>query len=106
MGYIVILKPTLELRDGTVKGNVDAELVLHTVDKIPQYSKAIIVAGDGDYHCLVEYLVNKNKLRCVLAPNKHYSSLLREFNNYIIRIDLLKQSLEQKKTGICVQSKP
>ncbi|PIV06788.1 hypothetical protein COS53_03745 [Candidatus Shapirobacteria bacterium CG03_land_8_20_14_0_80_35_14] len=106
MGYIVILKPTLELRDGTVKGNVDAELVLHTVDKIPQYSKAIIVAGDGDYHCLVEYLVNKNKLRCVLAPNKHYSSLLREFNNYIIRIDLLKQSLEQKKTGICVRSKP
>jgi len=28
-GYIVIFKPTLELPDGRVKGNVDAELVLH-----------------------------------------------------------------------------
>ena len=31
MGYVVILKPTLELPDGTVKGNVDAELVLHSM---------------------------------------------------------------------------
>ena len=30
-GYICIFKPTLELPDGEVKGNVDAELVLHTM---------------------------------------------------------------------------
>jgi hypothetical protein len=30
-GYILVFKPTLELSDGTVKGNVDAELVLHTM---------------------------------------------------------------------------
>jgi len=106
MGYVVILKPTLELHDGSVKGNVDAELVLHTMIEYPRYHKAIIVSGDGDFHCLVEYLVNKNKLLCVLAPNKHYSSLLRKFNNYIIRIDLLKNSLKQKKTGIRGRSKP
>jgi len=106
MKYVVILKPTLEFSDGTVKGNVDAELVLHTMIEFKNYKKAIIVSGDGDFHCLVEYLANNNKLFCILAPNKHYSSLLRKFNNYIVRVDLLRSSLELKKTKINVRSKP
>ena len=52
-GYILVFKPTLELSDGTVKGNVDAELVLHTMIHFNNYDKAIIVTGDGDFHCLV-----------------------------------------------------
>lgn len=107
-GYILVFKPTLELPDGTVKGNVDAELVLHTMIHFGTYDQAIIVSGDGDFHCLVEYLEEKNKLLKLLAPTKHYSSLLRRFNNnnYIVRIDLLRSSLEYKKTGIRVRSKP
>ena len=110
-GYILIFKPTLERHIGDkliVKGNVDAELVLHTMIQYPHYSKAIIVSGDGDFHCLVEYLNEKGKLLKILTPTKHYSSLLRKFNNkhYIVRIDILKKSLEQKKTGIRGRSKP
>ena len=30
-GYILVFKPTLTLPDGKVKGNIDAELVLHAV---------------------------------------------------------------------------
>lgn len=106
MGYVVILKPTLEFPDGTVKGNVDAELVLHTMIEFQNYKKAIIVSGDGDFHCLVEYLADKHKLFGIFAPNKHYSSLLRRFNNYIFRVDLLRHSLELKKTKISNRSKP
>lgn len=106
MHYIVILKPTMELPDKTVKGNVDAELVLYTMIQYPNYNKAIIVTGDGDFHCLVEYLENKKKLFKILAPNQHYSGLLRKFNHYIVRVDLLRSSLELKKTKISVRSKP
>ena len=108
MGYVVILKPTMELPDKTVKGNVDAELVLHTMIQYPNYKKAIIVSGDGDFHCLVEYLEEKGKLLHILTPNRHYSKLLRKYNNYIIRVDLLRNSLglEQKKTEISGRSKP
>lgn len=106
MGYIVILKPTMELPDKTVKGNVDAELVLHTMIQYRNYDKAIIVSGDGDFHCLVEYLDQQSKLLHVLTPNKHYSGLLRKFNKYIIRIDLIRGSLELKKTKISGRSKP
>lgn len=108
-GYILIFKPTLERKEGKkiiVKGNVDAELVLHTMIQYKNYNKATIVTGDGDFHCLVEYLENKNKLYRILVPNRHYSGLLRKFNNYISRIDLLKDSLELKRAKISNRSKP
>jgi len=108
-GYLLIFKPTLEFRQQKtikIKGNVDAELVLHTMIQYKNYDKAIIVSGDGDFHCLIEYLDKKNKLFKILAPNKHYSALLRRYNHFIVRIDLLRSSLEKKKTKISVRSKP
>jgi len=38
-GYILIFKPTLTLPSGKVKGNVDAELVLHTMIEFKNYNK-------------------------------------------------------------------
>jgi len=38
-GYILIFKPTLHLPDGKVKGNIDAELVLHTMIEYPNMKK-------------------------------------------------------------------
>jgi uncharacterized LabA/DUF88 family protein len=108
MGYVVILKPTLELPDGTVKGNVDAELVLHTMIHLRNFDKAIIVSGDGDFLCLVEHLANKNKLLHLLAPNKYYSRLFKPFSGFVIRLDWLRDNLKLKnlKTGISGRSKP
>ena len=106
MGFIVILKPTMELPDKTVKGNVDAELVLHTMIQYSNYDKAIIVSGDGDFFCLVEYLEDKNKLLRILTPNKNYSKLYRKYSSFIVQVNLLRNSLEQKKTGIGGRSKP
>ncbi|MDP2860583.1 MAG: NYN domain-containing protein, partial [bacterium] len=107
-GYIVILKPTLELPDKSVKGNVDAELVLHTMIEYANYDKAIIISGDGDFYCLVEYLMKKGRLLRLLTPNKYYSKLFKQFSSFIVRIDQLRGSLEydQKKTGIGGRSKP
>ncbi len=97
-GYILIFKPTVELATGVVKGNVDAELVLHSAAiQYKNYDKAIIVSGDGDFTCLVEFLDRKDKLLNVMPPNKHFSSLLRRYNHYIVRIDLLRETLERKK---------
>lgn len=106
MGYVVILKPTMELPDMTVKGNVDAELVLHTMIQYNNYDKAIIVSGDGDFFCLVEYLVQKKRFLHLLTPNKYYSRLFKPFSGFIVRVDQLRGSLELKKTGIGGRSKP
>lgn len=81
MGYICIFKPTLELKDGRVKGNVDAELVLHTMIQISNFNKAIIVSGDGDFYCLVEYLLEQKKLEMLLVPDEtRYSALLKKLS--------------------------
>lgn len=100
-GYIVIFKPTLEIRhdDGTTctKGNVDAELVLHTMIEYFNYDKAIIVSGDGDFHCLVEHLEQKEKLGYVIIPNRRkFSALLRKFRRHFIFIDHLQHKLGKK----------
>ena len=98
-GYLLIFKPTVQHKSGIIKGNVDAELVLHaSAIQYDNYDKAIIVSGDGDFACLVEFLEKRQKLLYVLTPNKHYSSLLRRFDPYIKRVDNAKSSLEATLT--------
>ena len=75
----MIFKSTLVLQSGKTKDNVYAELVLRSVIEMQNYDKAIIVAGGGDYHCLVDYLIKQNKLLHLMIPNKYkYSSLLKK----------------------------
>lgn len=109
-GYILIFKPTVRYFENdkeTVKGNVDAELVLHaSAIEYPNYDKAIIVSGDGDFACLIEFLGENNKLLHVFTPNSKYSKLLRPYSKYIVELSQLKSSLEYQKTGIGVRSKP
>ena len=98
-GFICIFKPTLIYRDGTTKGNVDAELVLHTMIEYGNFDKAVLVTGDGDFHCLVQYLVENNKLEKILIPNKNkYSALLKRFpSGYLAFVSDLQSKLEHKR---------
>lgn len=97
-GYICIYKPTLEHKSGkkvVIKGNVDAELVLHSMIEYKHYQKAIIISGDGDFRCLVEYLAARDKLAKIIIPNHQYSSLLRPFAQYIVNINLFKAKIKK-----------
>jgi len=112
LGFLVVLKPTLDVKvtpeaeietkeaakgseeqKHQVKGNIDADLVLYAMKEYPNYQKAIIVSGDGDFFALAEYLKEKNKLLNIMTPNWQYSSLLKSFESYIIRLDQLKNEL-------------
>ena len=98
-GYICVFKPTMQLPNGKVKGNVDAELVLHTMIEFPNFDKAIIITGDGDFFCLVQYLMSQGKLLKLLIPNqKKYSGLFKKLsspnNNIFDFIDQLKEKLQ------------
>lgn len=101
-GFICIFRPTLERPDGTIKGNVDAELVLHTMIELDHFDKAIIVSGDGDFYCLVEHLMKIGKLAKVLIPNQQkYSALLKKLsmprNNIFDFMNSLQRKLEHRK---------
>lgn len=101
-GFLCVFKPTLELADGRIKGNVDAELVLHSMIELPNYNGAVIVSGDGDFHCLVQYLLSINKLHKVLIPNRfRYSALLKGLSqpdrNIFDFMNPLRAKLEYQK---------
>ena len=95
-GYDLVFKPTVKISHGKPKGNVDAELVLHAAAiKYPNYDKAVIVSGDGDFYCLHEYLEQKKKLSSIIIPNvKSESSLLKRFHKYKVFIIFDKEKLQ------------
>ncbi len=103
LGYLIVLKPTVDVmpkpEDGKgkkpiIKGNIDAELVLYAMKEMPNYQQAIIVSGDGDFYCLAEYLADKKRLKHIMTPNRQYSSLLKPYEQYILRIDELRSQLQ------------
>jgi len=97
-GYILVFKPTLFLPKGGVKGNVDAELVLHSMVEYPNYNKALIASGDGDFYCLIEYLKKNDKLLKLMIPDMNrYSSLLRKFASDIVYMNNLSNKLKYGK---------
>lgn len=114
-GYLIVLKPTFDMtrvqptpeekeekrkekkegdkEDRPTKGNVDADLVLWAMKEMPNYSKAVLVSGDGDFYALVEYLVEQKKLLKLLAPNAFYSGLYNQFDEYVVRLDIHRNEL-------------
>jgi uncharacterized LabA/DUF88 family protein len=97
-GYILVFKPTLKLPSGKPKGNVDAELIMHAILEAQNYDKAVIVAGDGDYYCLIEHLKKRNKLKGLVIPNRHhFSCLLRVFAKDMSFVTDLRQKVEYIK---------
>jgi len=98
-GYELVFKPTVSDNEGRPKGNVDAELVLYSAAvEYSHYDDAIIVSGDGDFYCLLEFLKKRNKLGGIIIPNtKSESSLLRPFQKYKTFVIFDKEKLELKQ---------
>lgn len=101
--FILIFKPVIKDQKGEIKGNVDADLVLHTMIEYNNYDKATIVSGDGDFYSLVRYLLSKNKLLKLFVPNKFtYSTLLRQVipsAGFTVLMNDLRMKLAYKKNG-------
>lgn len=98
-GYELVFKPTVKDNIGKPKGNVDAELVLYAAAiEFPNYDKAVIVSGDGDFYCLHEYLEKNKKLFKIIIPNrKSESSLLRKFQGYKVFLIRDRDKVEYKQ---------
>ncbi|MFA4831295.1 MAG: NYN domain-containing protein [Patescibacteria group bacterium] len=100
-GFLLIFKLILPRNGGAVKGNCDAELVLHTMIEYGYFDQAVIVTGDGDFTCLVRYLQEQDKLHHVLAPARAVcSSLLKKasrgrfnyFNDFRNKLEYKKKN--------------
>jgi uncharacterized LabA/DUF88 family protein len=87
-GYILVFKQTVSIGE-KVKGNCDAELVLKTVSDFyeDKFDSSILITGDGDFGCLVDFLQGKKVISEVIAPDKSKCSIL--IRNKNIKITFL-----------------
>jgi uncharacterized LabA/DUF88 family protein len=101
VGFDLVFKPIVNDGNGKPKGNCDAELILHCVRiEYDNFDKAIIVSGDGDFYCLINFLIGENKLSKIGIPSrKNFSSLLVKFRKYFFFVGDVRHKLEYKKNG-------
>ncbi len=97
-GYILIFKPVVIDNMGKVKGNCDAELVLQSVRDIfeKNFSKSILVTSDGDFACLANFLIAKDKLEIILSPRRgdKCSVLIKKLATKITFIPEIKNKIK------------
>jgi uncharacterized LabA/DUF88 family protein len=101
-GFTLIFKETIYDGEGKIKGNCDADLVLHAVKDVfeSDLDKMVIVSSDGDYAAMVKFLNERKKLRILLSPHKkeQCSILLKRTNAPITYLDGVRAFLEIRKT--------
>ena len=98
-GFFLKFKPTIPDKDGKIKGNIDADLVLRAMIDYKNYDKAIIISSDGDFYSLAEYLNSNNKLEIVLSSDiDNCSGLLKQVAKGKMHfMNKLQDKLEYKK---------
>ena len=89
-----------------VKWNADSELVLKSVRDFYENDElweVVLVTGDWDFSCLIDFLVEKRKFKTILIPNKKFCSYLirkktisKTFLSQKIFLDKIKKS-DQKE---------
>ena len=98
-GYTLVFKEVVYDGNGNPKGNCDADLVLQATKDTYEnkFDKAILVSSDGDYSCLVLFLLEKQKLHSVLSPHSSgkCSILLKRTNAKIVYINDKQEQLKQ-----------
>lgn len=97
-GFTLVFKETTYDGSGRIKGNCDADLVLHAVRDVYENNveQAFIVSSDGDYAGLVKFLQEKRRLRGILSPNNKCSLLLKRTGAPIAYLDDQKGILAYK----------
>ena len=100
-GYILVFKEVVYDRYGKVKGNCDADLIVHVMEDFHEnrYAEMVLVSSDGDYVPLVKFLMHKNAFHTIISPFKaeKCSILLKRLNAKISYITDQKTILEKEK---------
>jgi uncharacterized LabA/DUF88 family protein len=97
-GYVLVFKQTVSVGE-KIKGNCDAELVLKAVSDYytKSFDSCILITGDGDFGCLVEFLKEHNVLDQIVSPDKNKCSILiRNKNTEITFLNNLYHKFSNK----------
>jgi len=83
-GFVLVFREHNAAMIGKKKGNVDADIVFSVMKKLyknEEFDKIILVSGDGDYKRMVDFLIEENRFKKVLFPNKKFASLYKKLGS-------------------------
>ncbi|MDP2665637.1 MAG: NYN domain-containing protein [bacterium] len=101
-GFVLIFREHNPAMIGKKKGNVDSDIIFHIMKKMykkEDFAKIFLVSGDGDYKLLVDFLIEENKFRKILFPNKKFaSSLYKKLGSqYFDYLENVRRKIGKKK---------
>lgn len=103
-GFILVFKEHSSAMIGRKKGNVDTDIVFQIMKKLyrkDNFEQIVLVSGDGDYKILVEFLIEEDKFKKILFPNKRFaSSLYKKISRkYFAYLEDSKNKIAEKEKG-------
>ncbi|MEF1282137.1 NYN domain-containing protein, partial [Vibrio fortis] len=92
VGFDVKLKPFIQRRDGSAKGDWDVGIALDAIELAESVDTIILVSGDGDFEILVERMKSRfnTKVEVYGVPGLTAQNLIDSATKFVpIEKDLL-----------------
>jgi uncharacterized LabA/DUF88 family protein len=84
IGFTVKLKPYIQRKDGSAKGDWDVGIAVDIMETAEQVDTIILLSGDGDFDLLLDKVKNKFKVDCQVygVPALTANSLINSANSF------------------------
>ena len=102
-GFILVFREHNSNMKWKKKWNVDVDICFWMMKNACQnkdFDKIVLVSWDWDYIKVVKYLIEQNKFKKILFPNKRFSSLYRKLQpQYWLNLSIkdIRKKIEYKK---------
>ncbi|MCO7250562.1 NYN domain-containing protein [Pseudoalteromonas sp. Ps84H-4] len=74
IGFEVKLKPFIQRRDGSAKGDWDVGITIDMLEHAKQLDRMVLLSGDGDFALLLGHLANNYQLPCDVYGAEHLTA--------------------------------
>jgi uncharacterized LabA/DUF88 family protein len=64
IGFEVKLKPFIQRRDGSAKGDWDVGITIDVLDVAPSVDRVVLLSGDGDFAMLLDTIKARHQVDC------------------------------------------
>lgn len=99
-GFFIVFRSVVRDHEGNPKGNCDGDLIVRAMRDVYEHrcDDCIIVSSDGDFVSLVEFLIEKDKLKTLLSPaiEQKCSILLKRTDAHISYLDDQRSILQKR----------
>ena len=88
IGFDVKLKPFIQRRDGSAKGDWDVGITIDMLEQAKHLDKVILLSGDGDFALLLGHLQHQYNVPCdVYGADKLTAEALKQSAEHFYCID-------------------